>query len=199
LPAVPPVPANLQVPPGNILFQKGHAQGTQNYICLQSGSRFSWTAVSPQATLFLTFRFSRTEVRQQSITHFLSPNPAEDGTPRETWQSSLDTSAVWAKTIESSIDPHFVAKGAIPWLLLQETGTQAGPTGGDFLAHTTYIQRLSTSGGLAPAAGCSQPENVGAAALVPFTADYFFFKKALQISLVHPPEVDGQAELHTTR
>jgi hypothetical protein len=44
------------------------------------------------------------------------------------------------------------------------------------LTPTTFIQRLSTSEGVAPATGCSQSTNVGATALVPYTTDYFFYK-----------------------
>ena len=36
----PPVPANIQVPLGNTAFLVGHAVGTQNYICLPSGTGF---------------------------------------------------------------------------------------------------------------------------------------------------------------
>ena len=86
----PPVPANIQVPAGNKVFLKGHAVGTQNYICLPSGSGFAWTFFGPQATLF------NDDDEQQIITHFLSPNPDESGTPRATWQHSRDTSTVWA-------------------------------------------------------------------------------------------------------
>ena len=176
--ALPSMPANLQVPAGNTLFLKGQAQGTQNYICLPSGSGFAWTFFSPQATLFFTTKLFGRDLRQQIITHFLSPNPVENGTGRATWQSSLDTSEVWAKAIASSTDPNFVAPGAIPWLLLQAVGTQRGPLGGDLLAYTTFVQRLTTGGGVAPATGCSQAANVGATALVPYSADYFFYKSS---------------------
>jgi hypothetical protein len=172
----PPVPANIQAPAGATLFLKGQAQGTQNYICLPSASGFSWTFFSPQATLFFTFKVNDADLPQQIITHFLSPNPSESGTPRVTWQSSLDTSAVWGRAIESSSDPNFVAAGTIPWLLLQTMGSQLGPTGGDMLAHTTFVQRLNTFGGVVPSTGCSQPENVGTTALVPYSAEYFFYK-----------------------
>ena len=176
---VPPaVPDKLHVEPGNVLFLEAHAQGTQNYICLPSASGFAWTFFSPQATLFTSFKFFNSEIRQQIITHFLSPNPVEGGTGRATWQSSLDTSAVWAKVQQSSDDAKFVATGAIPWLLLEQVGTQRGPTGGDLLAHTTFVQRVNTSGGVAPSDGCSTAANVGATALVPYTADYFFYKKS---------------------
>lgn len=173
----PPVPANLQVPPGATLLFKGHAEGTQNYICLPTASGFAWTFVSPQATLSFTFKFFGRDIRRQIVTHFLSPNPSEKGTPRVTWQSSIDTSAVWGKlrTDGSSSDPNFVAPGAIPWLILEAVGTQEGPNGGEILSNTAFIQRLNTAGGIAPSAGCSEAGNVGAINLVPYAADYFFY------------------------
>jgi hypothetical protein len=172
----PAVPADLQVSSDNTLFLSGEARGTQNYICLPTASGFAWTFFSPQATLFLTFKSPFGEFRQQIITHFLSPNPVEGGTGRATWQSSIDSSAVWAKTVDSSTDQNFVAAGAIPWLKLQAVGTVRGPEGGDVLAHTSFVQRLNTAGGVAPATGCSLESNVGATALVPYTADYFFYR-----------------------
>ncbi len=177
----PAVPANLHVDPAaNTLFLEGHAEGTQNYICLPSGSGFAWTFFSPQATLFTTFKFAGGEVKQQIITHFLSPNPEENETPRATWQSSQDTSAVWAKVRDngSSLDGNFVATGAIPWLVLVATGTRRGPNGSGILADTTFVQRLNTAGGVAPSTGCSSAANVGATNLVPYTADYFFYRKS---------------------
>jgi len=165
----PPVPANIQVPAGNKAFLEGHAVGTQDYICLPSGSGFAWTFFGPQATLF-------NDADEQVITHFLSPNPDEGGTPRATWQHSQDTSTVWAMAIASSSNPGFVESGAIPWLLLQVVGAQDGPTGGDKLSETTFIQRLNTSGGVAPSTGCTLSTDVGKKALVPYTADYFFYK-----------------------
>ena len=161
----PSVPAGLQVPAGNQAFREGDAIGTQDYICLPSG----WTFFGPQATLF-------NEHDKQIITHFLSPNPFERGTPRATWQHSQDTSTVWGMTIASSSDPAFVAPGAIPWLLLKVVGAQDGPTGGDKLSETTFIQRLNTSGGVAPSTGCTLSTDVGKMALVPYTAEYFFYK-----------------------
>jgi hypothetical protein len=165
----PPVPANIEVADEFKPFLVGHAVGTQNYVCLPAG----WVNFSPQATLF-------DDDGKQIITHFLSPNPDETGLPpRATWQHSRDTSAVWAKTTpaETSNDPNFVAPGAIPWLRLQVVGEDEGPTGGDKLRSTVFIQRINTYGGIAPATGCSLPSEVGNKALVPYTADYFFYKK----------------------
>src|SRR5216110_2206046 len=159
----PPVPANIQVPLGNTAFLVGHAVGTQNYICLPSGTGFKFTLFTPQATLF-------NNADKEVITHYFSPNPVEGGTIRATWQHSRDASTVWAKVQgpspsnplgDSSSDPNFVAPGDIAWLKLTVVGSEEGPTGGDTLTRTTFIQRLNTSGGLAPSAGCSSVTNVG--------------------------------------
>lgn len=173
---VPPVPTNLQVPPGNVVFLKGSAVGTQNYFCLPTDTGFAWRFFGPQATLFFTFKWFNAEIRQQIMTHYLSPNPVEDGTARATWQSSIDTSAVWGRPVASSTDPAFVAPGAIPWLRVEVVGAQRGPTGGASLTSTTFIHRLNTAGGVAPETGCSQSGDVGKTALVPYTTDYYFYK-----------------------
>jgi hypothetical protein len=168
----PPVPAAVQVPAGNKLFLVGHAIGTQNYVCLPSGAGVKFVLFTPQATLF--------EKHKQVTTHAFSPNPDEGGTIRAMWQHSRDTSAVWGevKPGNSSSDAEFVAPGAIPWLLVTVVGSQDGPTGGDRLTATTFIQRLNTTGGVAPSTGCSSPADVGHQAFVPYTADYFFYRKA---------------------
>lgn len=95
---------------------------------------------------------------------------------RATWQHSQDTSRVWAKIIGSVT----VTPNAIAWLLLQvkDVGALAGPTGGRKLTGTTFIQRVNTSGGLAPATGCNSSADLGNKAFVPYTADYVFYKKA---------------------
>ena len=172
----PPVPANLEVPAGNKVFLEGHAIGTQNYICLCSASSCAWTFFGPQATLF-------NDHKMQIITHFLSPNPNPmdpigEGTPRPAWQHSRDTSTVWAQAIFSSSDLEFVDAHAIPWLLLQVVGAQPGPTSGHRLTRTTFVQRLNTSGGVAPSTGCDAFTDVNKRAFVPYTADYFFYKAA---------------------
>jgi hypothetical protein len=176
----PSVPANIQVPAGNKAFLVGHAVGTQNYICLSCSnpltsaatcpaSGFAFALITPQATLF-------DDANKQVTTHFFSPNPVEKGTIRPTWQDSLDTSTVWAKANASSSDPAFVAPGAIPWLLIAVVGAQNGPSGGDTLTATTFIQRLNTSSGIAPTT-CKSSSDVGKEAFVPYKADYFFYKK----------------------
>ena len=165
---VPPrVPAKLKVPRGHEVFLAGHAIGTQDYICVRSDSddTLSWIFFGPQATLFDGHEL-------QIIVHFLSPNPDENGLPRPTWQDSGDTSAVWAMPVPDAsvtVDPE-----DIPWLLLKVVGAEPGPTGGQGLTRTKYIQRLNTSGGVAPSSNkCTE---VGQKALVRYEADYFFYK-----------------------
>jgi Protein of unknown function (DUF3455) len=187
---VPEVPDNLEVQAGNKVYLAGHGVGTQNYICLACpnaitpaakcpASGFAWAFFGPQATLFEVDEGDG----EQIITHFNSPNPVEAGQERPTWQHSRDTSTVWANNTfppaQSSTDVAFVRQGAIPWLLLPFAGTQVGPTGGDRLTETTFIQRLNTDGGVAPAPGtCAAPADAGKKALVPYSADYFFYKAA---------------------
>ena len=79
--------------------------------------------------------------------------------------------------IRSSSDPNFVAPGAIPWLLLEAVVVGEGPTGGDKLLTTRLIQRLNTVDGVAPATGCARREDIKNRALVPYEADYFFYKE----------------------
>lgn len=169
----PPVPPLLEVEEGNEAFLVGHAIGTQNYVCLPSGTGFAWSLFTPEATLF-------DDHDRQIITHFFGPNPLEGGTVRAVWQHSRDTSTVWGRAVQSSVDEQFVAPGAIPWVLLnvKDTGTQEGPTGGRRLSRTTFIHRVNTAGGVAPATGCAQSADVGSRRFVPYTADYFFYEKA---------------------
>jgi hypothetical protein len=168
----PSVPDKLNVLGDNKPFIVGHATGTQNYVCVPSGAGFVWNLFTPEATLF-------TEAGRQIITHFFSPNPYEGGIVRATWQDSKDTSTFWGQatvTADFISDPTFVKQGAIPWVLLQFAGSQDGPTGGHRLTGTTFVQRVNTDGGSAPATGCAQATDVGKKAFIPYTADYFFYE-----------------------
>jgi hypothetical protein len=196
--ASPTTPALITPPAGNSAFLLGHALvGTQGYVCLPKGSGASWTVkgARPEATLFTTV-FGKDF---QIITHFLSPdtnpneaapNPLAFG--NATWQSSFDSSKVWAQvplsnsttppspaSIPAGSDPSCPNTGSIACLLLQSIGSQQGPTGGKILANTTFVQRLNTKGGSAPddTDGCGSADKVGNQRLVPYTADYYFFRK----------------------
>jgi hypothetical protein len=168
-PVAPLVPASLEVPAGHRAFLVAGATGTQNYICLPSGRGSAWSFLGPQATLF-------DDLGQQVMTHFLSPNPLQGGAARATWQHSRDTSTVWAAAIASYTEPDYVAPGAVPWLLLEVVGAQHGPVSGARISATTYIQRVNTAGGVAPATGCHGASDVGKRVLVPYTTQYVFYQ-----------------------
>jgi hypothetical protein len=178
----PTTPAKITPPAGNTAFLEGHASGTQGYTCLPLGTGASWTVnpARPEATLFTKFFGQDVQI----ITHFLSPDtdpnaPKPVAFANATWQSSIDTSKVWAQTVNSIVagtDPNSCSHAnSIPCLLLQSVGNAQGPTGGKLLAKTTFVQRLNTRGGVAPTTGCSVAGDVGKQTLVPYSADYYFF------------------------
>lgn len=167
--ARPAVPTTLEVDAAFRPFLLSHADGTQNYVCLPAAGGVAWTLVGPQATLF-------NDDVEQVATHYLSPNPQEAGVARATWRHSRDTSTVWAKAVATATDAAFVAPGAIPWLKLQIVGRKLGPDGGGKLAATTFMQRINTAGGVAPATGCASTADIGARAFVPYAADYVFYR-----------------------
>ena len=181
----PPLPDDMApVPAGNKLFLGTHSVGTQNYVCKPSGAGVAYVLFTPEATL-------SGEDGGQVITHDFTPNPFEpntdpkvvapEGTIRATWQYR-DTSKVWAKVHATEQNDKkgavTVDQKAIAWLLLDGVGSLNGPTGGDKLTGTTFVQRLNTTGGLAPSTGCSSVTDLGNKAFVPYTADYFFYKQA---------------------
>jgi len=175
---VPPVPPDLKIEDGNEVFLLGHGVGTQNYVCKPVGAGFRFVLFTPQATLFK-------QNNQQIITHFFGPNPSEPNTDptvvsdfqiRVAWQHQ-DSSTVWAKLHEPN-GAVMVDETAVPWLKLDVVGHQDGLTGGDTLSSTTFIQRLNTTGGVAPLVGCTSATDVGNQAFIPYTADYFFYRKS---------------------
>src|SRR5262249_36307934 len=99
----PTTPTIITPPAGNSAFLLGRATiGTQGYVCLPSGTGASWTVnnARPEATLFQNLFGQNIQI----ITHFLSPdtnpnefapNPLPFGSA--TWQSSFDSSKVWAQ------------------------------------------------------------------------------------------------------
>ena len=176
----PTTPTDIAVPAGNSPFLVGHAYGSQGYTCLPTSTGgTAWNpSARPEATLFTDLFGAQFQI----ITHFQSINekPKPGIVPplsgNATWQSSLDSSRVWMvkkSGIDAGSDPASCPNsGSIQCLLLQSVGNQRGPTGGNLLANTTFIQRLNTSGGAVPTTACT----VGQTQLRPYTADYFFFR-----------------------
>jgi Na+-translocating ferredoxin:NAD+ oxidoreductase RnfE subunit len=103
---------------------------------------------------------------------FLQPDAilSDDGraevlhTAGPVWTSVLDGSSVTGGVVASSPVP-----GAIPEVLLSGVAHR-GP---GLLSAVTFIQRLDTTGGLAPTGPCT----AGTTVSVPYTADYVFWAK----------------------
>ncbi len=147
----PKVPAEIQPEAGNVPFEVGHAVGVQVYQC--NGA--AWTFVEPKAILVTN--------RLQLIHHFAGP----------TWQH-LDGSSTQGTLVKpATVDPK-----SIPWLLLSAKNQTAGKFG-NRLTPTTFIQRINTRGGIAPAASTCTAATAGAKKEVPYTADYYFWRKAV--------------------
>ena len=176
----PPTPSAIAVQDGNTAFLVGHAFGSQGYTCLPTADGgTAWNpSARPEATLFTDLLGAQFQI----VTHFqsINVNPKAGIQPplsgNATWQSSLDSSRVWAVKVNGiNPDPSIDScpnTGSIQCLLLQSVGNAKGPTGGNLLAKATFIQRLNTNGGAVPATACT----VGQTQLVPYTADYYFFK-----------------------
>jgi hypothetical protein len=152
-PAEPEVPDSIAVPDGNKLFGVGHAVGVQIYSCNATSGGFTWAFVAPQANLY-------DDRGKLIMTHFAGP----------TWQAKDGSFAVGRREAGVNVDPT-----AIDWLLLSVPSSSAGQDG-DHLAGTTFIQRIATSGGLAPDAEECNADTAGTQAEVPYTADYYFWK-----------------------
>lgn len=144
-----PPPAGVEAipaPAGNRVFMVLHARGVQTYTCTAEGV---WSAASvPQADLFLPNGLV-------IGTHFGGP----------TWQLRDGSKTNAAKVSGVTKDP-----SAVAWLLLKAVSPMAG-VDGDRLEKTTYIHRVNTVGGVAPAGGCT----VGTTISVPYEADYYFY------------------------
>ena len=120
--------------------------GTQNYTCVVAAGATTgaYTGASvPEAQLIGA---------GGRIHHFAGPS----------WQSERDGSLVTATKIGAS-----ARTGAIPELLLQV----ATHSGKGILSKADYINRLATSGGVAPTDSCTAGQTVS----VPYKAVYLFW------------------------
>ena len=147
------IPENLKVPEGNVLLLQTPATGVQIYVCQASqehSDQFEWTLKAPEAKLFALNG-------EQIGTHYQGP----------TWEHN-DGSKVVGEVLKRADSPD---SNAIPWLLLRAKANE----GNGVFSQVTYINRLNTSGGQAPAEGCDR-STVDAEIRVDYTADYYFYK-----------------------
>ena len=139
------VPAALKVPDGNRLTGVFSAAGVQTYTCTDG----AWKLLEPAATLWARNDHSHRPV----ALHSRGP----------VWVSTVDGSAVNAAAVATS-----PKTGTIPELLLKSTATR----GTGIFADVSYIQRLGTRGGVAPATACTGTDQVSVA----YSATYTFYK-----------------------
>jgi hypothetical protein len=140
-----PLCDRLPVPPGNKVAFHVYALGVQIY----SWNGTSWGFVAPAAILF-----ADADYHGEVGIHYAGP----------TWESNSGSKVVAGRLEGCTPD-----LTAIPWLLLQTVSTE-GP---GIFHRVTYIQRVNTTGGLAPTAPGS---SIGVEVEVPYTAEYYFYR-----------------------
>jgi hypothetical protein len=146
------IPTNLAVPSGHVMVFQALGHGVQIYVCepkQDDAGPFEWTFRAPEADLLN----ASGEVVGR---HFAGP----------TWEGN-DGSQVVGEPHANAASPD---PAAIPWLLLQARSNQ----GTGLFSSVTYVQRLNTTGGRAPAVGCDQAHR-GQELRVPYTATYVFY------------------------
>jgi hypothetical protein len=151
----PSVNAAIAVPAdGGSVLAHGAATGTQDYVC-QAGpdGGAAWTLVGPRAAL-------RDCTGALLAEHFAS----DAGGALPEWQSPDRAYVVGRKVAAFTPD---LSASSVPWVLL--AGVSHGGAGA--LSRVEYVQRVQTTGGVAPAGSCA----AGASERVPYTADYYFY------------------------
>lgn len=149
----PEAPAEIAVPAGHKPVLMAKATGVQIYDCAPSdGGALAWKLHGPRAEL--------TDASGAVIgSHFAGVDKGMPAGPY--WQSKDGSWVHGAKPVNA---PH---EGAIPLLRLE--GADASGTG--VFTSVKFIQRLDTTGGVAPAGECKQGDKTE----VPYTATYYFF------------------------
>jgi hypothetical protein len=140
---------SIAAPEGNKLAFHAYAKGVQIYKW--NVTTQNWDLVGPQASLFAEENYFG-----EIGSHYVGP----------TWESKSG-SKVEARRVDGTgctPDPT-----AIAWLLLKQVRHE----GNGIFAAVTFIQRVNTTGGLAP----STPGTVdGEIKESPYTAEYYFYR-----------------------
>ena len=147
------LPAAVQVPAGHKVYMETVGVGEITYECRakkDAAGQFEWVFVGPDAKLL--------DRAGKQVGRYYGP-PA-------TWESS-DGSKVTATQV--AVAP--AGAGSIPLQLVK-----ANPaTGKGAMEGVSYIQRVATQGGVAPASACGAG-NVGARQIVKYQADYILWR-----------------------
>ena len=146
-PELPEACSSIQVEAGNKVSFHVYAIGVQIYRW--NGS--AWVFVAPAANLYADDGYNG-----KVGFHYGGP----------TWESNSGSKVIAARVAGTGCTPD---PSAIPWLLLQKVSTD-GP---GIFNKVTFIQRVNTTGGLAP----SEPgTTIGEEKRVPYTAEYYFYR-----------------------
>ena len=147
------IPGKLVPPVGSVEVTRGYGVGVQIYHSAPDATdptKFVWKFFAPEATLF-------NNAGNAFIHHFGGPS----------WETDNGSLVVGALVdAEPSANPNSIAQ-----LLL----SGASHSGNGLLSRVTFIQRLDTSGGVAPA---TLPTALGQEVQVPYTATYVFFNSS---------------------
>ncbi|MEQ1662951.1 MAG: DUF3455 domain-containing protein [Thiobacillus sp.] len=152
------VPSAIKVPGGNTVMMKTFAMGQITYECMEkkdAPGQFAWTFKIPYAYLYDTDN-------NQIGRYYGSPKGA-------TWEAN-DGSKVVGKQL--AVIPNTSTPGSIPLQLVQQNGYE----GNGAMSNVTFIQRLATAGGVAPAGKACDAASTGKKELVTYQADYIMWK-----------------------
>ncbi|HEY4103884.1 MAG TPA: DUF3455 domain-containing protein [Polyangiaceae bacterium] len=148
----PKTPEQLNVPLNSTLVLKARGKGVQIYECVAKADKkaFEWKLKAPEADLF--------NDKGEKVAHH-SAGPS--------WQAPDGSSVLGSVTGKADAPDG----QSIPWLLLTSVGKGPGA-----LANVMHVQRLDTSGGKAPEAGCDAAHAKSKTeSRVPYEATYYFY------------------------
>jgi hypothetical protein len=152
-PATPVVPTEIAVADGHKPYLVAHAEGVQIYDCLSVPGGHAWRLAAPRAAL--------TDDHGNTIgSHYGGP----------AWEARDGSKVVGKRDGSKTVDPT-----SVDWLRLAADSTTTGADGERFV-RTSYIQRINTVGGLAPASPECTEDTLAERREIPYTADYVFFK-----------------------
>jgi hypothetical protein len=146
-PELPAQCSSLQIEQGNKLALHVYARGVQIY----RWNGATWDFVAPNASLFAEENYFG-----EIGNHYVGP----------TWESKSGSKVVGRRVTGTGCTPDTTA---IPWLLLERVTS----SGAGIFSKVTFIQRVNTTGGMAPT---TQGSFVGEINEVAYTAEYYFYR-----------------------
>jgi hypothetical protein len=148
----PTVPDAIKAPAAEKVIARFKGVGAQVYTCkttTSTGTTYAWSLLGPDAMLL------DPDSGAVEGSHSVGP----------TWKSN-DGSSVVGSVVAKAASPD----GAIPWLLLKA----ASHNGTGLFSDVTSIQRVDTTGGVAPTSGCDASSS-GTQSRSDYTATYYFY------------------------